>query len=114
MRDAEQTPQLLLTKLQAARERYEREWVGYRANLWDGLVNRWNGALKVAQTFPVVAPPSDTPKAIAALATTLAAGGGAGVAAYGADFEWWHIALIVAGFALAALAGWVLYKKQVR
>jgi hypothetical protein len=52
MAEAQKAPQDLLEKLRAARERYEREWIGFRANLWDGLVNRWNGALKIARTFP--------------------------------------------------------------
>jgi hypothetical protein len=116
VRAAEQDPHGLLGKFRPARERYERDFTkaGYRANVWPGLVNRWDGAAKVALTFPDEPVASPTPKAIAALVTTAAAGGGAGVAAYGADFEWWHIALIVTGFALTALAGWFLFKKQVR
>ena len=41
----------LLTRLRAAREDYERHVVGYRANFWNGLVHRWDNALKVAQKF---------------------------------------------------------------
>lgn len=44
-------PDKLLLKLRAAREDYERNVVGYRANFWKGLTNRWDNALKVAQTF---------------------------------------------------------------
>src|SRR6202035_2719520 len=45
------TPADMLVKLRAARESYEREVVGYRANLWKGLVNRWNNALTVAKSY---------------------------------------------------------------
>lgn len=48
---ANSTPAELLLKLREAREAYEREVVGYRANFWKGLVNRWNKSLKVAQNF---------------------------------------------------------------
>lgn len=44
-------PAELLLKLRAAREDYERHVVGYRANLWNGLVHRWDNALKTAQRF---------------------------------------------------------------
>ncbi len=44
-------PADMLVKLRAARESYEREVVGYRANLWNGLVNRWNNALEVARSY---------------------------------------------------------------
>jgi hypothetical protein len=44
-------PADMLVKLRAARESYEREVVGYRANLWNGLVNRWNNALTVAKSY---------------------------------------------------------------
>jgi hypothetical protein len=45
------TPGDLLLKLRAARENYERNVVGYRANFWAGLVNRWNAQLMTAQEF---------------------------------------------------------------
>lgn len=51
LREAEKNPEQLLNDLRAAREKYEREWVGYRANFWNGLVNRWNGALDTAKKF---------------------------------------------------------------
>lgn len=35
-------PVELIKALRKSRERYEVEVVGYRANLWKGLVNRWN------------------------------------------------------------------------
>lgn len=41
----------LLTRLRAGRENYEREVVGYRANFWKGLVNRWDKALATARVF---------------------------------------------------------------
>jgi hypothetical protein len=50
---AEADPGALLTKLRAARERYEREVVGRdeTSRFWKGLVNRWNNALAFARTF---------------------------------------------------------------
>ena len=53
MATAEQDPDALLGKLRAARETYERKYVGVRENLWRGLVNRWNGALRIARHYPV-------------------------------------------------------------
>jgi hypothetical protein len=52
---AENNPANLLAALRAAREQYERDVVGYRAQFWEGLVNRWNKALKVAKSFPSMA-----------------------------------------------------------
>jgi hypothetical protein len=49
---AEQDALDLLARLRAAREKYERDVVGVRENLWQGMVNRWNKALDVAKTFP--------------------------------------------------------------
>lgn len=49
----EANPGAVLTALRKAREDYEREVVGYRANLWNGLVNRWNDALSTAQLFQI-------------------------------------------------------------
>lgn len=37
-------PVELLQDLRVAREKYERDFIGYRANFWKGLVNRWNKA----------------------------------------------------------------------
>jgi hypothetical protein len=50
-------PEELLDKLREAREDYEREVVGYRANFWKGLVNRWNNALKTARKMDSTAAP---------------------------------------------------------
>lgn len=44
-------PTDLLTKLRSAREDYERNVVGYRANFWHGLVNRWDNALTIAKSY---------------------------------------------------------------
>lgn len=44
-------PADLLTKLRAAREAYERNIVGYRANFWNGLVSRWDKSLEVARSY---------------------------------------------------------------
>ena len=55
--DAEANAPVLLAKLRAAREQYERD-VAKRSEgnkFWKGLVNWWNNALKVAETFPTSA-----------------------------------------------------------
>lgn len=41
----------LLSALRTAREFYERHHVGYREDLWKGLVNRWENSLTVARKF---------------------------------------------------------------
>lgn len=46
----------LLTKLRWAREDYERKVVGYRANFWKGLVNRWNNSLAAAKKLQAASP----------------------------------------------------------
>lgn len=52
--EAEKDPEEFLKALRNAREWYERsKYVGYRANLWPGLVNRWNNSLTVARKFPM-------------------------------------------------------------
>lgn len=53
MAKAEKNPDALLQKLRDARETYERKFVGYRANFWRGLVNRWNSALRIAKGYPL-------------------------------------------------------------
>jgi hypothetical protein len=45
------TPDEILTQLRAGREDYERNVVGFRANFWRGLVNRWDKALVKAREF---------------------------------------------------------------
>jgi lysozyme family protein len=44
-------PDQIITKLRAGREDYERKVVGYRANFWRGLVNRWDKAAVKAREF---------------------------------------------------------------
>ena len=46
--EADRTANNLIAQLRNARERYEREIVGYRANFWKGLTNRWNKAAAIA------------------------------------------------------------------
>lgn len=48
LKAAEANPSDFLSKFRAARERYEREVVGYRKKYWDGLVNRWDKQLKAS------------------------------------------------------------------
>lgn len=53
---AEKDPEEFLQDLRWAREDYERVVVGYRSNLWAGLINRFDKALVTAKTFPMAAP----------------------------------------------------------
>lgn len=82
----EQLPRQLLAKLRAAREEYERVVVkrNEESIFWEGLVNRWNNALKIALGFldsmasPVTGAPSPAPMATtlpAAIATAPTFGG---------------------------------------
>jgi len=48
LRDAEKDTPALIRKLRSAREDYERAIAGYRANLWRGLVNRWDNVTAAA------------------------------------------------------------------
>lgn len=48
---AKYSPEDLLSKLRWAREDYERNVVGFRANFWRGLTNRWDNALIKAREF---------------------------------------------------------------
>lgn len=50
----------MLIALRQAREDYEREDVGVRANLWNGLINRFNSALNLARQFQTEQP-KETP-----------------------------------------------------
>jgi lysozyme family protein len=49
--EAEKNPAILLEQLRAARETYERDYIGYRQIFWEGLTNRWNKAFAFAKTF---------------------------------------------------------------
>ncbi|HWA89475.1 MAG TPA: M15 family metallopeptidase [Rhizomicrobium sp.] len=55
MAAAEADPAGLLARLRQAREQYERDVVhrDEKSKFWKGLVNRWNGALAQAKTFPL-------------------------------------------------------------
>jgi lysozyme family protein len=98
-------PDQLLTALRAAREDYEREVVGYRANFWRGLVNRWDKALAAARAFQKqqgALPP--------AIRRTIETGIGGGIASYAL----WDLvvaypllsALVVAAAVALAVYGW--------
>ena len=99
----------LLTALRAAREDYEREVVGFRANFWRGLVNRWDKALVAARAFQKeqgALPP--------VVRRSIETGIGGGIAGY----AFWDViaahpvvsALVVAGIAALALYGWHRFK----
>lgn len=45
------SPLGLLDRLRVSREHYERHVVGYRANFWRGLINRFDRAKEIALTF---------------------------------------------------------------
>lgn len=60
--DAEKDPEEFLKALRNAREWYERsKYVGYRANLWQGMLNRFDNALVIARKFPMVPQPANAP-----------------------------------------------------
>lgn len=48
---AKYSPDDLMLKLRLAREDYERGVVGYRANFWRGLINRWDKELADGRIF---------------------------------------------------------------
>jgi lysozyme family protein len=90
----------LLTKLRAGREDYERNVVGFRANFWRGLVNRWDKALVKAREFQKEqgAPPPVVKRAVEV---------GAGGAVAAANFWDWIVAqplLTIVIFAAVAAA----------
>lgn len=60
MRRQEGNVDAMLLALRQAREDYEREDVGYRANFWNGLINRFNNALTVARRFHTEQPKGTT------------------------------------------------------
>lgn len=100
----------LLTRLRAGREAYERDVVGYRANFWKGLVNRWDKALVTARAFQkeqgALIPPAMRPVGVgvgvAALLGAIAAWLGARPAAI-------VIGAILSGIAIVAL---IEYRKR--
>ncbi len=49
--EAEKNPVQYLLSLRTAREQYEIRFIGKRLKFWKGLTNRWNNALKAAQTI---------------------------------------------------------------
>lgn len=52
-RSIDQDPVEFLVRLRGARETYERNRVGVRKNLWDGLVNRWDMVLTDSIKFKI-------------------------------------------------------------
>lgn len=57
-------PNQVVDLLRSAREMYERDVVGYRSNLWKGLVSRWNRVRDIAQKWNEAETPSTTPPVI--------------------------------------------------
>jgi len=92
---AKLTADELLTKLRAGRENYERGVVGYRANFWRGLVNRWDKALVAAREFQ---------REQGALPFKKTVGTGAGTAVVAVTFWDWIVAHPVLSAILAASA----------
>ncbi|MER8886805.1 peptidoglycan-binding domain-containing protein [Mesorhizobium sp. M0816] len=70
----------LLVRLRAAREKYERDVArrDEKSKFWKGLVSRWNNALEVAKTFPVMVGAPSSPFSMAAPATVLGLAGVSG------------------------------------
>jgi lysozyme family protein len=114
-------PDDLLQRLRDARENYERNVVGYRANFWQGLVNRWDNSLMKAKEFqaekqissPIseIDKPAIPPVAIATSAVAVAATGGTAHWLGAHPFE----IAIAAGIALmivAAVVVWIMDKKE--
>ena len=99
----------MLTALRAAREDYEREVVGFRANFWRGLVNRWDKALVAARAFQ-----KEQGALPLVVRRTIETGIGGGIAGYAFwDFIAAHpvvSALVIAGIAALALYGWHRFK----
>lgn len=56
LRRQESDVEAMLVALRRAREDYEREDVGYRANFWNGLINRFNSDLTTARQFQAEQP----------------------------------------------------------
>lgn len=109
-------PEDLLNKLRKAREDYEREVVGTRANFAAGLTNRWNNALVEARKFA-----SETPTATQRTVTGAGAGGaaaGAGAAvAHGAQqgwgwSEWGQLVLAIIAFIGLALIVYYWWRNR--
>mgnify|MGYP001578805206 CR=1 FL=1 len=106
---AKLTPDELLTKLRAGRENYERQVVGFRANFWKGLNNRWDKALVKARAFQ-----KEQGSLPPAVKRTIEIGVGGGAAGY--TFWDWIVAhpflslVIVSAVVGLALYGW--YKFQ--
>lgn len=102
---AKLTPDQILTRLRTGREDYERNVVGFRANFWKGLVNRWDKALVAAREF-------QKEQGAFPFKKTVAAGGGA--TAVAVTFWDWiaaHPFVSLAIAALAAAVGLVLWQK---
>ncbi|MER9465368.1 M15 family metallopeptidase [Mesorhizobium sp. M0482] len=79
-RSAENNAAGLLARLRAAREQYERD-VAHRdekSKFWKGLVNRWNNALDVAKTFPMMVGAPSSSFSMAAPTTVLGLAGVSG------------------------------------
>lgn len=105
---AKLTPDELLTKLRSGREDYERSVVGYRANFWKGLVNRWDKALVSARAFQ---------KEQGAIPFKKTVGTGAGATVVAVTFWDWIVAnpfetALLAG--CAAVIGFAVYRVLTR
>ena len=97
----------ILTRLRKGREDYERAVVGYRANFWKGLVNRWDKALVAARDFQ---------REQGALPFKKTVGTGAGTAVVAMTFRDWIIAhpMLSAIIAASALTILVLGIRQLK
>lgn len=94
---AKLSPDRILTGLRAGREDYERNVVGFRANFWKGLVNRWDKALVAAREFQ-----KEQGKIPLAVPVTV----GAGIIA--TLFGWFQAHPVVAGIIAVVVAAGVL------
>ncbi len=99
----------LLMKLRVAREDYERNVVGYRANFWKGLVSRWDKALVQARSFQMEKPPAVPAETKTAGGVAAAGAAGAAVAAQ-QGMDWWQIGMVVAVAVMASVGAYFMVK----
>lgn len=112
-------PSALLTKLRAAREYYELHFVGYRAEFWSGLKNRWDKELADARKFATEGPTQSQVAAKQAGAAGAATAGTATVAV-GAQQGWDWTTWLAVGVGVTVLvvvivlaARWLRRRRRV-
>lgn len=113
-------PTELLKKLHEARYTYEKDYIGIRGNLIEGLKNRWDKSLSDAKAFALETPTKTQGTAGGAAGGAVVAGGGA-VVATGVNQGWglheWSllilIVLVVIGIGYLGYRWWIKRKRSV-